>query len=540
MQAINDASDTDLLRDYAQNASEAAFCEIVRRYADFVYSAVLRQVENQEAARDVVQMVFSDLARKARSLHENTLLIGWLYHGARLAALEQLRRDRRRLYRERQAMDWQESASDGASDWDSIRPILDEAIATLGDEDRDALLMRFFKNESLLSVGTALGVSEDAAQKRVSRALDKLRHFLTRRGIHTTVATLSVALTANAVQAAPLDLCASLMTTVLAKAGVENSVTVFSKLITFTEMKFAIVSFVLAAAIAGLAYQLLSTRHQLRSTEASLEQQLAEVQALRAANLQLANQTNELNRLREEAKDVLRLRGEVARLRQEQAALKRSAVQATQAETNNPVKEPSIDISAKFISVPTEKLGDIGLANLSNRGSELMDDHEVRNIFEALKKIGGAELLSESRITTANGHEASLSSTQQAPFGGTNIDVGENVRVNPHYSTNSSLITLDFAAESRQLIDISLNQDESQRDLKTTAFTNSLSVANGQSILLRTDSKDPGHIIGSTNTFAEPKSLLLVITPNLVNGDGSVHRLERMVKRTENSVPAPR
>src|SRR5436190_7927526 len=120
MQTISDA---DLLRDYAQNSSEAAFGEIVRRYSDFVYSAVLRQVENQEAARDVSQTVFSDLARKAGSLHKNTVLIGWLCRGARLAALEQLRRDRRRLYRERLAMDLRESSSEVANDWESIRRV---------------------------------------------------------------------------------------------------------------------------------------------------------------------------------------------------------------------------------------------------------------------------------------------------------------------------------------------------------------------------------------------------------------------------------
>src|SRR3989442_15889234 len=94
-------SDAELLRHYAANKSEAAFGEIVRRYADFIYSAALRQTASPESARDVAQMVFTDLARKAGSLHASTLLIGWLCHGARLAALEQLRRDRRRLHRER-------------------------------------------------------------------------------------------------------------------------------------------------------------------------------------------------------------------------------------------------------------------------------------------------------------------------------------------------------------------------------------------------------------------------------------------------------
>src|SRR5712664_735491 len=103
-------TDAELLQDYAANRSEAAFGEIVRRYADFVHSAALRQVGSPEPARDVAQIVFTDLARKAGSLDANILLIGWLCHGARLASLEQLRRDRRRLHRERQAMEWHDAS----------------------------------------------------------------------------------------------------------------------------------------------------------------------------------------------------------------------------------------------------------------------------------------------------------------------------------------------------------------------------------------------------------------------------------------------
>ena len=139
-------NDTELLRDYAATKSEAAFGEIVRRYADFVYSAALRQTGNVELARDIAQTVFVDLARKAGSLRANTVLIGWLCQGARLAALEQLRKDQRRLHRERQAMDLLNYTPDAPNDWQAVQPALDEAIASLGHEDRDALLLRFFKN----------------------------------------------------------------------------------------------------------------------------------------------------------------------------------------------------------------------------------------------------------------------------------------------------------------------------------------------------------------------------------------------------------
>src|ERR1043166_3362477 len=81
--------DAELLNEYATNRSEPAFGEIVRRYADFVYSAALRQLNDPDQARDVAQIVFVTVARKAGSLPRQTVLIGWLCQAARLAPLAQ-------------------------------------------------------------------------------------------------------------------------------------------------------------------------------------------------------------------------------------------------------------------------------------------------------------------------------------------------------------------------------------------------------------------------------------------------------------------
>ncbi len=71
----------------------------------------------------------------------------------------------------------------------SFPPLLDEAMGQLRDQDRNALVLRFFQNKSLRDVGSALGVDEYAAQKRVGRALERLRAILAKRGaVATTVA----------------------------------------------------------------------------------------------------------------------------------------------------------------------------------------------------------------------------------------------------------------------------------------------------------------------------------------------------------------
>ena len=136
MGEMQDQSDLQLLRDFARNDADAAFREIVARYADLVYSAALRQVESSAGAGDIAQGVFTDLARKARQvadqMPEGHSLAGWLHRATRYAALNHLRDARRRLTNERQAMEQLLTNSESTADWEQIRPALDEALDSLG------------------------------------------------------------------------------------------------------------------------------------------------------------------------------------------------------------------------------------------------------------------------------------------------------------------------------------------------------------------------------------------------------------------------
>ncbi|MBC8097090.1 MAG: sigma-70 family RNA polymerase sigma factor, partial [Akkermansiaceae bacterium] len=220
---MHEKSDPELLRDYAEHRSEAAFREIVSRYTDMVYSAALRQVTSPEAARDVAQNVFADLAAKAGVIMGRPAgeapLAGWLYRSTRFLALNHRRDEQRRLTRERQVMDQIDSNPGTEPEWERIRPVLDEAMADLNESDRDALLLRFFKSRDFRAIGQALGISDDAAQKRVTRALDKLRAEFVRRGVTTTALALSSTLSANAVTAAPAGMVTIFSTSGLAGAA---------------------------------------------------------------------------------------------------------------------------------------------------------------------------------------------------------------------------------------------------------------------------------------------------------------------------------
>ena len=254
MMEMNAIADAQLLRRYVENGDEAAFRELVVRHTDLLYSAALRQVSSPDLAADVAQSVFIDLARKARELLQtqagDSSLLGWLYRSTRFAALKHLRDDRRRQAHEKQVMDYLEPAAEAQIDWERVQPVLDEAMSDLGEPDRQALLLRFFKNHDFRAIGELLGVSDDAAQKRVSRALDKLRAQFTRRGLTTTAVALSAALSANAVTAAPEGLAAAFSAAALAQATTAAATAAATaQAMVMTTLQKALITATLAAAV---------------------------------------------------------------------------------------------------------------------------------------------------------------------------------------------------------------------------------------------------------------------------------------------------
>ena len=200
-----------MLQNYADRNSEEAFAELVRRHLDLVYSAALRQVRSPQLAEEVAQSVFTDLARNAGKLKPDTILTAWLYQVTRRTAVDVVRKESRRQLREQIATEMN-AMNATAADWTHVEPFLDEAMHTLDETDRAAVLLRYFENKSLREVGQTLGTSDDAAQKRVSRAVERLREFLSKRGVSVGASGLVVVISANAVQAAPVGLAATIST----------------------------------------------------------------------------------------------------------------------------------------------------------------------------------------------------------------------------------------------------------------------------------------------------------------------------------------
>ncbi|HWI58086.1 MAG TPA: sigma-70 family RNA polymerase sigma factor, partial [Bacillota bacterium] len=210
-------TDFELLNDYACNHSEQAFGTLVERYANLVFSAALRQVQNAHDAEEIAQAVFIILARKAGTLGKDIILSGWLLRTTRFVVMNARRRQFHRSRAELEAASLQLCETENA--WHQIAPLIDEALVSLNETDRNALTLRFFEEKSFKEIGALLHLSDDAAQKRVSRALGRLRDAFTRRGVVLPAALVSAAMATKAVQAAPSHLLALIPSGVNAGTG---------------------------------------------------------------------------------------------------------------------------------------------------------------------------------------------------------------------------------------------------------------------------------------------------------------------------------
>lgn len=501
-------SDTDLelLARYVEGDSQEAFAELVRRHLDLVYCAALRQVRSPQLAEEIAQSAFLDLARHAARLAPGTVVSAWLYEVTRRTAVDVIRRESRRQQREQIATEMN-ALENAPADWRHIAPLLDEAMHALDSGDRAAVLLRYFEGRSFREVGEALGTSDDTAQKRVSRALDRLREHFSRHGVTIGPGALATVLSANAVQSAPAGL-AVLITTTAGSAILGGSVAATTKALAMTMTQKTLIAAGLAAAVALGVFQ---ARHNaaLNSENAALRRNAAVAQAelerlqraQDAAARSTAQATAQTQRDNKDAAELLRLRGEVARLKRD---AQDAADQLKQANTDlidawskvPPVKtlvatanetlkwdealvtggwttpagkralmlvttEPTAQdkqlmILSRILEYPEDASEALGIARFGSRYSDSSGAEwtvrislaEAQRLMATAKGLAGVDVLSAPRMVTSSGVQSKISSVEMGSLpNGETYKVGPTVDFVPTISDDGQSVQLRMTAQ---------------------------------------------------------------------------------------------
>jgi predicted DNA-binding protein (UPF0251 family) len=240
-----------------------------------------------------------------------------------------------------------------------IAPVLDEAINQLGEKDRAAILLRFFEQRDLSSVGQAMGITQNAVQKRLTRALEKLHILLKHRGVTLSAGALAAALASEAVAAAPAGLATSLSAAALTSMATGGTTLTFLKIMTMTKLKLGVIS---ALVVAGAATPWM-IQHQselkLRAEIRSLQRQLDELGQPRtdydrSSNL-LAQAGTEFSGTKEDMRELLRLRNEVGQLRAQSNDVFRLRAENSQQRSASSAR-PQINSTEDLAKVPPQDI----------------------------------------------------------------------------------------------------------------------------------------------------------------------------------------
>jgi len=388
MNATTTTPDRDLVRSYASEGSETAFRALVGRHVDLVFATALRQVGDTGLAEEITQNVFVHLARKAPALAGHETIAGWLHRSAILESKARFRAEMRRRRREEVAAALAETESAGRDPAADLSPLLDEALLQLREADRLALVLRFLEERSLREVGASLGIDEDAARKRVSRALSRVTEFFRNRGFALPPAG-GAALLSKVTQAAPTvpaGLASSAAAAGLAAGGPASGFgLLLLSVMSLTKTQTALLCGVLV--LAPLAWQSASLAHAQRAVD-SLERDRARF------NGQVADVEQELAQL---DRTLLRVRNETAAARTQLAQMKDGLSKPAPDSTAS--GQYRWDDDSPLVRLPKRLLADLRINGNANPQGELspeirgilqLTDDETRKVQSAIDRFAAA------------------------------------------------------------------------------------------------------------------------------------------------------
>jgi RNA polymerase sigma factor (sigma-70 family) len=260
---MHDATDAQLLTDF-NAGNHDAFRVLADRYISLIYATAKRHAP-PHLAEDITQAVFILLAQRSHSLRNAALLPAWLLKVTYFCAADARRADQRRRRHERKAATMAPSITspDASLDHQDLEFLLDAALRTLSESDRTAILLRFYREQPLSQVALSLDTTEQAVQKRITRALEKLQKVLLHNKSVLAAPALA-ALLAKQAAAAPPTLASRVCTAALAKSTSATTAALIAKgatkLMAYTTAKYAAAATLAVLLTAGTA-ELLHSRH---------------------------------------------------------------------------------------------------------------------------------------------------------------------------------------------------------------------------------------------------------------------------------------
>jgi RNA polymerase sigma-70 factor (ECF subfamily) len=152
------------------------FAELYERTFPRVYAYVASLLRDRSAAEDVTSQAYERAYSKRRSYRPGRgSMEAWLFGIARNAALDELRRRKRRATLASDPEDEHAPAPEDQAELALRRETVRAALASLDGQERDLIALKFAGGLSNTEIARVLGTSESNVGTRLHRTITKLR-----------------------------------------------------------------------------------------------------------------------------------------------------------------------------------------------------------------------------------------------------------------------------------------------------------------------------------------------------------------------------
>ena len=170
-------TDDDLLAAIC-NGDQKAFTTLAARHYDIVYRVSWRVLGGPADAEDVTQEAFLKLWQSPQTLREGRAIRSWLVRVASNLAIDRLRRKQPQLMDELPEVSDDSPSPESALSQSEVAGSVDEAINSLPDRQRLALVLTYYEHMSNQQTASIMDLSVDAVESLLSRARRNLKSAL--------------------------------------------------------------------------------------------------------------------------------------------------------------------------------------------------------------------------------------------------------------------------------------------------------------------------------------------------------------------------